>query len=166
MVFAGVMVKRYARGGTCARFSEAKWLRNRVKVAKTDREPFWDSRRLWYTSTNKLSAQQGRRHGARSRSLGGISVICTREETCGKHQGFFSRLGVKRMSVKVMGIKEIEKAIVQLPAKDLDKLAGWLEDYRAQMWDKQIEEDLAAGHLDALLAEVDEEYEAGLSQPL
>jgi hypothetical protein len=34
------------------------------------------------------------------------------------------------------------------------------------MWDKQIEEDLEAGHLDALLAEVDEEYEAGLSQPL
>jgi hypothetical protein len=70
------------------------------------------------------------------------------------------------MGVKVMGIREIEKAILQLPAKDLDKLAGWLDDYRAQMWDKQIEEDLEAGRLDALLAEVDEEYEAGLSQPL
>ena len=66
----------------------------------------------------------------------------------------------------VMGIKEIEKAIVQLPAEDLDKLAGWLEDYRAQMWDRQIERDLEAGRLDSLLAEVDEEYEAGLSQPL
>jgi hypothetical protein len=66
----------------------------------------------------------------------------------------------------VMGIKEIEKAIVQLPAKDLDKLADWLEDYRAQMWDEQIEKDLEAGRLDALLAEVDEEYEAGSSQPL
>jgi len=66
----------------------------------------------------------------------------------------------------VMGIKEIEKAIVQLPAEDLDKLAGWLEDYRAQMWDRQIEKDLEAGRLDSLLAEVDEEYEAGLSQPL
>jgi hypothetical protein len=66
----------------------------------------------------------------------------------------------------VMGIKEIEKAIVQLPAKDLDKLTDWLEDYRAQMWDEQIEKDLEAGRLDALLAEVDEEYEAGSSQPL
>ena len=93
-------------------------------------------------------------------------MICTREETCEKYQDFFSRLGVKWMSFKVMGIKEIEKAIVQLPAQDLDKLAGWLEEYRAQMWDKQIEEDLEAGRLDALLAEVDEEYEAGLSQPL
>ncbi|MGD9050101.1 MAG: hypothetical protein PVF77_18755 [Anaerolineae bacterium] len=63
-------------------------------------------------------------------------------------------------------MEEIEKAIVQLPAKDLDKLAGWLDEYRAQIWDKQIEEDLEAGRLDALLAEVNEEYEAGLSQPL
>ena len=70
------------------------------------------------------------------------------------------------MGVKVMGIREIEKAIVQLPAKDLDKLAHWLDDYRAQMWDKQIEEDLAAGRLDVLLTEVDKEYEAGLSRPL
>jgi hypothetical protein len=70
------------------------------------------------------------------------------------------------MGVKIVGIKEIEKAIVQLPAKDLDKLARWLEDYRAQMWDKQIEEDLEAGRLDALLAEVEKEHEAGLSQPL
>ena len=49
------------------------------------------------------------------------------------------------MGVKVMGVKEIEKAIVQLPAKDLDKQAGWLDDYRAKMWDKQIKEDLEAG---------------------
>ena len=70
------------------------------------------------------------------------------------------------MGVKVMGVKEIEKAIVQLPVSDVDKLVGWLEDYRAQLWDKQIEEDLEAGRLDALLAEVDKECEAGLSQPL
>ena len=70
------------------------------------------------------------------------------------------------MDVKVMDIREIEEAIVQLPAKDVDKLAHWLEDYREQMWDQQIEEDLEAGRLDALLAEVDEECEAGLSQPL
>ncbi len=43
---------------------------------------------------------------------------------------------------------------------------AWLEEYHAQRWDKQIEEDLEAGRLDALLAEVDREYEAGSSQPL
>jgi len=70
------------------------------------------------------------------------------------------------MGVKVMGIKEIEKAIAQLPAEDLDKLASWLEDYRARMWDQQIAEDLDAGRLDDFLAEIDKEHEAGLSQPL
>ena len=42
----------------------------------------------------------------------------------------------------------------------------WLEDYYAEMWDKQIEDDLETGRLDALLVEVDEEYDAGLSKPL
>ena len=46
-----------------------------------------------------------------------------------------------------MGIREIEKAIVQLPAKDLHKLASWLEEYRAQMWDEQIEKHLAEGRV-------------------
>ena len=70
------------------------------------------------------------------------------------------------MVIRQMGIKQIEKAIAQLPAEDLAELMSWLEDYHAQIWDKRIEEDLDAGRLDALLDEVDQEYEAGLSQPL
>jgi hypothetical protein len=65
-----------------------------------------------------------------------------------------------------MTIKEIETAIGRLSIGDLTELMAWLENYHAQMWDRQIEEDLEAGRLDALLHEVDEEYEAGLSQPL
>jgi len=65
-----------------------------------------------------------------------------------------------------MSVKEIEIAITKLPALDLAELMAWLENYHAQMWDKQIEEDLETGRLDALLAEVDKEYEAGLGQPL
>jgi hypothetical protein len=65
-----------------------------------------------------------------------------------------------------MDVKEIEIAITRLSAKDVAKLVSWLENYQAQLWDRQIEEDLEAGRLDALLAEVDKEYEAGLSQPL
>ena len=70
------------------------------------------------------------------------------------------------MATKDVGVKQIEEAITQLPAKDLAELMSWLEDYHAQVWDKRIEEDLEAGRLDALLGEVDEEYEAGLAQPL
>ena len=65
-----------------------------------------------------------------------------------------------------MSVQEIEAAIEQLPAADLVELMTWLESFRAQHWDRQIEQDLAAGKLDALLAEVDAEYEAGLSKPL
>ena len=65
-----------------------------------------------------------------------------------------------------MTVKEIEIAITQLSPKDLAELLVWLENYHAQLWDKQIEEDLGAGRLDAVLAEVDKEYEAGLGQPL
>jgi hypothetical protein len=70
------------------------------------------------------------------------------------------------MVIKDMDVKQIERAITQLPAKELAELVSWIEDYHAQIWDNRIEEDLEAGRLDALLAEVDKEYEAGLIQPL
>ena len=65
-----------------------------------------------------------------------------------------------------MSVKEIEIAVTRLSATDLAELMAWLENYHAQMWDKQIEDDLETGRLDALLAEVDKEYEVGLGQPL
>lgn len=67
---------------------------------------------------------------------------------------------------KDMDVKQIERAITQLPAQELAELMSWLEEYHAQVWDKRIEEDLAAGRLNALLREMDGEYEAGLGQPL
>ena len=70
------------------------------------------------------------------------------------------------MVIKDMGVKQIERAITQLPANELAELMSWLEDYYAQVWDEKIKEDLEAGRLDTLLAEVDEEYEAGLTKPL
>ncbi len=65
-----------------------------------------------------------------------------------------------------MSVEELQIAITRLSAQELIELMAWLEEYYAQMWDRQIEEDLKAGRLDALLADVDKEYDAGLSQPL
>lgn len=65
-----------------------------------------------------------------------------------------------------MSVKEIEGAVAQLPAKEVIELMSWLTEHHAQRWDKQIEDDLDAGRLDALLAEVDKEHEAGLTWPL
>lgn len=65
-----------------------------------------------------------------------------------------------------MSVEEIEAAIARLPAEELAELMTWLEDFRAQLWDEQIERDLEAGRLDGLLAEVDREYESGSTRPL
>jgi hypothetical protein len=65
--------------------------------------------------------------------------------------------------VERMSVQEVEAAIAQLSAREFAELTVWFENYRAQVWDDQIERDLAAGRLDAVLAEVDREYEAGLA---
>jgi hypothetical protein len=49
----------------------------------------------------------------------------------------------------------IEKAIKQLPEQDARYLAAWLQDYLDETWDRQIEEDLADGSLDRLIAQAE-----------
>ena len=46
---------------------------------------------------------------------------------------------------------EIETAIQQLPESDIRQLSGWLQSYLDEMWDQQIEADLASGKLDHLI---------------
>ena len=65
-----------------------------------------------------------------------------------------------------MSIAEIESAITQLPAKDYAELMAWLQKHHERVWDRQIEDDLAAGRLDALMAEANDEYQQGLARPL
>jgi hypothetical protein len=67
----GVMVKSKARRGGSTRVSGAERPKNQIWVAEADPTSFCILCRLWYTFTNKFSAQQGWRHGVRSRSLGG-----------------------------------------------------------------------------------------------
>ncbi|NJM29061.1 MAG: hypothetical protein HC855_02020 [Rhizobiales bacterium] len=54
---------------------------------------------------------------------------------------------------------------IRAPA-DLRKLVDWLAEYRADLWDKQIEEDAKAGKLDKLFAEAEAEIAAGKVRPL
>jgi hypothetical protein len=65
-----------------------------------------------------------------------------------------------------MSVTDIENAIRQLSSRDLQQLMSWLAEYRAQLWDQQIEEDLEAGRLNALLREVDRECDEGLAKPI
>jgi hypothetical protein len=63
-----------------------------------------------------------------------------------------------------ISIAEIESAIAQLPANEFAELMAWLQKHYDKMWDKQIEDDLAAGRLDALIAEADDEYRQDLAR--
>lgn len=55
---------------------------------------------------------------------------------------------------------EVESAIKQLPENEVRALANWLQDYLDEMWDRQIEVDLAAGKLDHLVARAEADIEA------
>jgi DNA-binding PadR family transcriptional regulator len=65
-----------------------------------------------------------------------------------------------------MTISEIEQAITELSPEELARFREWFEEYYAEVWDKQIEEDAKSGRLDKLISEADEEYNAGLSKPV
>ena len=55
---------------------------------------------------------------------------------------------------------EVESAIKQLPEDEVRNLAKWLRDYLDEMWDRQIEADLASGKLDRLIAQAEEDIAA------
>lgn len=57
-------------------------------------------------------------------------------------------------------LPEIETAIKQLPESDIRQLAIWLQEYLDQMWDKQIEADVASGKLDNLIAKAEADIAA------
>lgn len=58
-------------------------------------------------------------------------------------------------------IKEIEKAVRQLSAKDLAAFRAWFAEFDSEFWDRQLEEDAAAGKLDALADEALQDYREG-----
>lgn len=63
-------------------------------------------------------------------------------------------------------LKKIEQDISALSKADLRKLSDWLEEYKSDLWDKQIEEDARSGKLDKLLAEARAQVAVGKVRPL
>jgi len=47
-------------------------------------------------------------------------------------------------------LQEIEQAVSQLSAEELADFRAWFAEFDAEMWDRQLEEDVAAGRLDSL----------------
>ncbi|MEC4749739.1 hypothetical protein [Methylomicrobium sp. Wu6] len=50
-------------------------------------------------------------------------------------------------------ISEIEVAVSKLSREDLSAFRDWFQEFDAEVWDKQLEEDIAAGRLDAFAEE-------------
>lgn len=50
-------------------------------------------------------------------------------------------------------VLEIESAISKLSREELAAFRTWFEDFDAEAWDRQFEEDARAGRLDALAEE-------------
>ena len=50
-------------------------------------------------------------------------------------------------------VTEIEAAISKLSREELFAFRSWFEDFDAEAWDRQFEQDVKAGRLDALAEE-------------
>jgi hypothetical protein len=58
-------------------------------------------------------------------------------------------------------VQEIESAVRQLSSQDLAAFRAWFAEFDARAWDRQFEEDVAAGRLDKLAQEAIEDLRAG-----
>ena len=67
--------------------------------------------------------------------------------------------------LKPLSAAEIINQVQKLPASEVFELARWLREYEADLWDKQIEEDIRAGKLDKLGKEALTELRAGRTRP-
>lgn len=61
----------------------------------------------------------------------------------------------------MINVKEIESAIIKLDHDSVWELAKWFEEFQAELWDKEIEQDIAAGRLDALADEALRDLDEG-----
>ena len=62
-------------------------------------------------------------------------------------------------------VAEIEKAIQKLTPQEIKAVADWLQEFREEMWDQQIEADAKAGKLDKFIAKAKADYRAGKATP-
>jgi hypothetical protein len=65
-----------------------------------------------------------------------------------------------------MSVQDLEKAITRLSATELNDFAQWFQEFLADAWDRQIENDANAGRLDAAVRQADDDFEAGRCTPL
>ncbi|HYH81984.1 MAG TPA: hypothetical protein VEX86_19415 [Longimicrobium sp.] len=63
-------------------------------------------------------------------------------------------------------IYDIERAVSGLSEQELSKFRAWFLEFDAEAWDRQFEDDAAAGRLDALADEALSDLRAGRTREL
>jgi hypothetical protein len=58
-------------------------------------------------------------------------------------------------------ITELESAVQKLTPQQLAEFRIWFAAYDAEQWDRQFEEDVAAGRLESMAAQAIKDYEQG-----
>ena len=58
-------------------------------------------------------------------------------------------------------VEQITTAVKRLPKRDLARFRKWFAEYDAALWDRQIEQDVAAGKLEALAREALRDHRVG-----
>ena len=66
----------------------------------------------------------------------------------------------------VKTVDELEKAVRDLSASELAEFRRWFVSFDAAQWDAQLEQDVAAGRLDALAEEALSDFRQGRTKPL
>ncbi len=66
-----------------------------------------------------------------------------------------------RENTTMSTVQEIEQANRNLGSQDLAALRDWFTAYGAELWDRQLEQDVAAGRLDWLAEETRRDLNAG-----
>lgn len=65
-----------------------------------------------------------------------------------------------------MSVEELESVVSKLLPSDLARFSEWFEEFIADQWDRQIEEDVRSGRLNDAVKRADEHYKAGRHTPL
>jgi hypothetical protein len=63
-------------------------------------------------------------------------------------------------------VKELEKAVTDLPSDKLAEFRTWFESFDAGQWDKQFEEDVKSGKLNRVAEKAIKDYSKGKAKPL
>ena len=63
-------------------------------------------------------------------------------------------------------VKELEKAVIDLPSDKLAEFRAWFESFDAEQWDNQFEGDVKSGKLDRVAETAIKDYGKGNVKPL